>query len=81
MPVAILILMESHKVSSQNMGAASALFFTAAESGAVLGPLMIGFIADQTGGFALSLKILAALNLLLALLLVPLRRAQQQTMV
>lgn len=79
MPVAILVLMESHKVSSQNMGAASALFFTTAETGAVLGPLMIGFIADQTGGFALSLKILAGLNLLLALLVVPLRRAQRQT--
>ena len=78
MPVAILVLMESHKVSSQNMGAASALFFTTGESGAVLGPLMIGFIADQTGGFALSLKILAALSLLLALLVVPLARAQRQ---
>ena len=77
MPVAILVLMESHKVSSQNMGAASALFFTTGESGAVLGPLMIGFVADQTGGFALSLKILAALSLLLALLVVPLARAQR----
>lgn len=78
MPVVILVLMGSHKVSSQNMGAASALFFTAAEGGAVLGPLLIGFIADQTGGFALSLQILAALNLLLALLVFPLRKAQRQ---
>ena len=78
MPVAILVLMESHKVSSRNMGAASALFFTTAESGAVLGPLMIGIVADQTGGFALSMKILAALNLLLAVLVFPLKRAQRQ---
>ena len=55
------------------MGAASGLFFTAAEIGGVLGPLLLGIIADLSGGFTLALLMLCCLCGLLALLTLRLR--------
>lgn len=73
MPITMLILMESKAVDHRNMGAAGGLFFTAAEVGGVLGPLSLGVLADVTGGFDLSLYLLAGLCVLLALLALRLR--------
>jgi MFS family permease len=58
-PIAMLILMETDEVDSQVMGAAGGLFFTAAEIGGVLGPMMTGWLAEATGGFATGLVVLA----------------------
>jgi len=65
MTIAILILMETPAVGSQNMGVAGGLFFTAAEIGGVLGPLGIGIIADRSGGFDLALHILSLICVVL----------------
>ena len=59
MTIAILILMETPAVGADNMGVAGGLFFTAAEIGGVLGPVSIGIIADNTGGFNAALEMLA----------------------
>ena len=59
MTIAILILMETPAVGADNMGVAGGLFFTAAEFGGVLGPVSIGIIADNTGGFNAALEMLA----------------------
>ncbi len=73
MPITILVLMETPQVGSRNMAAAGGLFFTAAEVGGVLGPLGVGALADQGGGFAGSLYALSAMCVLLVALAVRLK--------
>jgi cyanate permease len=73
-PIAMLMLMETEDVDSRIMGAAGGLFFTAAETGGVLGPLFTGWLADATGGFAAGLVLLAAICLGCAWLVTRLRR-------
>lgn len=60
MPLAMLILMDDERVGSANMAAAGGLFFTAAEVGGVLGPLLTGALAQSTGGFGLPIALLVA---------------------
>jgi len=60
MPLCVLILMDSRAIGSRNMAAAGGLFFTAAEIGGVLGPLITGVLADLTDGFGLSIVTLSA---------------------
>ncbi len=61
MTVLILTLMELPSVQTQHAGAASGLFFSAAEIGGVLGPLGLGLMYDLTGSFAAGLYGLAAI--------------------
>ena len=68
MPILMLILMDSPQVGSQRMGAAGGLFFTAGEVGGVLGPLLLGIVADVTGGFGGGLFMLAGSSVSLAFL-------------
>ena len=60
--VLILVLMETRGVDSRNTGAAVGLFFSAAEIGGVLGPLVIGAMWDLTGGFDAGLWVLGAVS-------------------
>lgn len=67
MTVLILTLMELPSVDTRHAGAASGLFFSAAEIGGVLGPLGLGLMYDLTGGFAAGLYCLAAVAAVMAL--------------
>jgi CP family cyanate transporter-like MFS transporter len=73
MAVAILVLVESRGVGSRNVGAAGGLFFSAAEVGGVLGPVLVGAIHDLTGGFAASLYMMTAICAVLLVMLSRLR--------
>ena len=73
MAVSILVLVESPGVDSRNSGAAGGLFFSAAEVGGVLGPVLVGAIHDLTGGFAASLYMMTTICAVLLLLLCRLR--------
>jgi cyanate permease len=75
-PIAMLILMEADEVDSKVMGAAGGLFFTAAETGGVMGPMMTGWLADATGGFASGLVTLSLVCLLCAGLVTRINRGQ-----
>lgn len=68
MPVIMLTLMDAPQVGASRMGAAGGLYFTAGEVGGVLGPLMVGVVADVTGGFLGGILTLASLCLVLAML-------------
>lgn len=74
MTVAILILVELPEIGARRAGAASGLFFSAAEIGGVTGPLALGAISEATGGFSLALYSLSAIMILLMLLATRLRR-------
>ena len=63
--VLILVLMETRGVDPRNTGAAVGLFFSAAEIGGVLGPLVIGAASDFTGGFDAGLWLLGAVSVAL----------------
>jgi cyanate permease len=60
-PITMLVLMETKDVDSRVMGAAGGLFFAAAETGGVLGPMMTGWFADATGGFTAALVTLTVI--------------------
>ena len=67
--VLILVLMETRGVDPRNTGAAVGLFFSAAEIGGVLGPLVIGAMWDLTSGFDAGLGLLGAVSVALVGLL------------
>lgn len=79
MAVAILLLIETRGVESRNAGAAGGLFFSAAEVGGVLGPVMVGVIHDFTGGFTASLYMMTGICAVLLLLLIWLRALTRPT--
>ncbi|MEO7405161.1 MAG: hypothetical protein ABIU95_15985, partial [Burkholderiales bacterium] len=64
-PVLMLVLMEAPGVESRNMGAASGLYFTVGEIGGVTGPVIVGIIADASGGFTTAILALTALTIYL----------------
>lgn len=68
MTVAILILVELPEIGPRRAGAASGLFFSAAEIGGVTGPLALGMVSQATGGFELALYGLTAVMAALLLL-------------
>ena len=77
-PIAILALMEAKGIGTQRMGAAGALFFTAAEMGGVLGPFLFGLLLDTSGGFRAPLEFLMATTVFILLLIAVLARAEKQ---
>lgn len=74
MTVAVLTLLELRGVGARNAGAASGLFFSAAEIGGVLGPLAIGMLYDLSGRFDPGLNLLCAIAVGLVLLALQLAR-------
>jgi cyanate permease len=78
-PLLMLTLLRSPQVGPALMGAAGGLFFTAGEVGGVLGPTLTGVLADATGGYAITLIVLAATCVALALLALPLGAASRAT--
>jgi len=65
-PVAMLVMMDSPMVGSDNMGTVGGLFFTAGEIGGVLGPMVVGQLAAATGGFSVPLWSLMGVGAILA---------------
>jgi len=74
MTVLILTLVELQGIGQKHVGAASGLFFTAAEVGGVLGPLGLGLLYEFTGGFSAGLYALTAVAVALMLMTQRLRR-------
>jgi cyanate permease len=60
-PLLLLVIMESPGVGAAAMGAAGGLYFTVGEVGGFLGPSLMGYLFDLTGGFAVGLLLYAAL--------------------
>ena len=77
MTVAVLTLLELRHVGARNAGAASGLFFSAAEIGGVLGPIAIGVSYDMTGGFEAGLDLLCAVAATLVVLALLFRSLQR----
>lgn len=77
MTVAVLTLLELRSVGARNAGAASGLFFSAAEIGGVLGPVTIGVLYDATGGFDAGLDLLCAIAAALVVLALLFRSLQR----
>jgi cyanate permease len=77
-PITVLTLMETKDVDSSVMGAAGGLFFAAAETGGVMGPLMTGLLADSALGFDAALVTLASVCLVCAGLAVCLHYAMRR---
>ncbi len=73
MTVLILTLVELPGIGERYAGAASGLFFSAAEVGGVLGPLGLGIMYELTGGFSAGLYALTAICAGLFLLTLRLR--------
>lgn len=73
-PIALLVLMDAPGVAARNMGAATGLYFMVGEIGGVLGPIVVGVIADVSGGFTSALLALTALTLYLVCMTFVLRR-------
>lgn len=67
MTVLILTLVELPGIGQQRAGTAGGLFFSAAEVGGLLGPLSIGILYDQTGGFSAGLVLFTVVALGLAI--------------
>lgn len=65
-PVAMLTLMDDPGVGPERMAAAGGLYFTAGEIGGVAGPLMVGVVADATGGFTAAALVLAGVTAAMA---------------
>ena len=74
MTVSILILVEMPEIGARRAGAASGLFFSAAEIGGVTGPLALGAISEATGGFSSALWLLSSITIILLFLAIKLKR-------
>lgn len=74
MTVSILILVEMPEIGARRAGAASGLFFSAAEIGGVTGPLALGAISETTGGFSSALWLLSSITIILLFLAIKLKR-------
>ena len=77
-PVVMLILMGLRDVDHSNMGAAGGLFFALGELGGVVGPIMLGWMAEVSGGFTLPLWVLAALCAAMCVLALRLRAVRDR---
>ncbi len=76
MTVMVMVLSETKGVDQQTLGLAGGMFFSCAEVGGVLGPLMVGVLADATGSFSGPLYMLSGVALTLMVLLTWLRRSE-----
>ena len=74
MTVSVLILVELPEIGARRAGAASGLFFSAAEIGGVTGPLTLGAISQTTGSFDMALYALSGIMIVLIILATRLKR-------
>lgn len=76
MTLAMLLLMECRDVPKARLGMAAGLFFTMAEIGGVMGPVMFGTLLQASGGFAVPVAAISAICVVLLALLLRLRWRQ-----
>ncbi len=76
-PLTLLCLTESGQVEPSELAPAGALFFTFGEVGGMAGPVLMGAMAQLTGGFQWPMFTLALMCVGLALLSLSLERLQQ----
>ncbi|MFT7219315.1 MAG: CP family cyanate transporter-like MFS transporter [Candidatus Azotimanducaceae bacterium] len=76
MTVLILTLVELPEIGEKYAGVASGLFFSAAEFGGVMGPLLLGILYDPAAGFSTGLTLLSgvAITILIGAVLLQQRR-------
>jgi cyanate permease len=79
-PLTLLCLTEADDMERSELAPAGALFFTAGEFGGVLGPLLVGVLAQATGSFDLPLLAIAAVSFSLALVSLSLERLRRRTL-
>jgi len=77
--IMLLILMQAPRVGAGNMGAATGLYFTIGEVGGVIGPTLLGAVADLTGSYISSVLTLNVLAVVLVAMMVPLHRARERS--
>ncbi len=78
MTIAMLFLMETPGVPAERLGLAGGLFFTMAEIGGVLGPVIFGAVSETALGFALPLGMISLVAVALMLSLAALVRARRR---
>ena len=71
--ISILILMDMDDGDTRRVGAASGLYFSAAEVGGALGPMSMGILAETTGSFTVPIFMMTGITVVLMLLLARLR--------
>jgi len=69
LPMSMLILMDLPEVGADHMGSIGGIYFTIAEIGGFLGPLLFGVLVDLTGTFLAGASFLAALGIGIAFLI------------
>ncbi|GIT47081.1 MAG: hypothetical protein Ct9H300mP12_16660 [Acidimicrobiales bacterium] len=67
LPLIHVALLESEPVGPNNTGLASGLWFGVAEIGGVAGPLVGGWVADTSAGFAGAFGVIAGVCVLMLL--------------
>ena len=67
LPLIQVALLESEPVGPNNTGLASGLWFGVAEIGGVAGPLVVGWVADTSAGFAGAFGVVAAVCVVMLL--------------
>lgn len=72
-PMCMLILMDLPEVGPEYMGSIGGIYFTIAEIGGFLGPLVFGVLVDLTGNFLSGASFLAFLGIVVAVLILMLR--------
>lgn len=77
-PLTLLCLTESSDMRRSELAPAGALFFTFGELGGMLGPVLIGVLAQASGSFVVPLAALSGLCLALALVSLSLDRLQRR---
>ena len=71
--ISILMLMDLDDGDTRRVGAASGLYFSAAEVGGALGPMSMGILAQATGSFTVPIFMMTGVTVILMLLLARLR--------
>lgn len=74
LPMMMLVLVETREVGPSRIGAAGGLMFTFAEVGGFGGPLLMGYLFSQTGGFITGLSVLTIAGVIAAFMARLLRR-------
>jgi len=75
-PLLTLILMDTPEVGSRYMGSAGGLFFCISEIGGFLSPMVVGVLADWTGGFLVGGYFVMVLGLAILLLTFLIRKGE-----
>jgi len=77
MPMLTLILIETPGIGYRNIGAATGIFFAAAEIGGFSGPFLMGLLRDITNSLNLGVFLITFLSII-TLIAIPLLQEQSE---